>query len=158
MTRKERKQAQRGNTAASRYRHYGTAPKCNWVKKREIDEGVTRGSLNFKRNWYDWFFFSTSSLSGSFACDAYVLKHGGAWIEGEVLVECTWVYLKDFGEVKWDWRIVGEQLYFFCLMCCRGASEEGLACRWDQKAGGAKLNYYNRKECERVEFCFQYCL
>lgn len=29
------------------------SPTCNRVKELEIDGGVTRGSLNFKRNWYD---------------------------------------------------------------------------------------------------------
>lgn len=50
----ERKQALRGNSAAELWA-LQNIPTCNRVRESQIDGQITSSSLNFKKNWYDWF-------------------------------------------------------------------------------------------------------
>lgn len=115
----------RGRKTSSGRRCSGLAlqssPTCNWVKEQEIDGWVTRGGLNFKRNWCDWFFFFPPIPFRIFRLWRIRVKTWRClnWVGG--LVECLWVYLKDLGEVKQDGRFGAEQLYFF-LQCAAKAS------------------------------------
>lgn len=87
----------------------------------QIDGQITSSSLNFKRNWYDWFFLSLPILPQIFGVWRVEMWKCSEWRGG-----LGWVPLSSLervGRGQTGLKDFCRTALFLCLNCCRGRAE-----------------------------------